>query len=128
MMSSAIRAGVRNRTYAFCSPSVPSARTPSASSALAVEGARRSMSKYLSKSARKRLPLTTKRAKKGYYKGNGATKEGHFGKGGKFIVDRSLRLELVAPDLTGFKLKHYIASTVPKYPPEAKRDTGTPSV
>jgi hypothetical protein len=33
-------------------------------------------SKYISKSRAKRLPLTTKRAGKGYYKGNGARKEG----------------------------------------------------
>jgi len=33
-------------------------------------------SKYISKSRTKRLPLTTKRAGKGYYKGNGSRKEG----------------------------------------------------
>ncbi len=33
-------------------------------------------SKYISKSRTKRLPLTTKRAGKGFYKGNGARKEG----------------------------------------------------
>lgn len=35
-----------------------------------------SFSKYISKSRTKRLPLTTKRAGKGFYKGNGARKEG----------------------------------------------------
>ena len=34
-------------------------------------------SKYISKSRKKRLPLTTKRAGKGFYKGNGGRKEGH---------------------------------------------------
>ena len=94
-------------------------------------GAVRCMSKFLSKSARKRLPLTTKRAKKGFYKGNGATKEGYFGKGGKFVVDKSLRLELVAPDLAGFKLKPYVAQQVPRYPkdmlPKHLQTSVTPS-
>ena len=35
-----------------------------------------SFSKYISKARTKRLPLTTKKAGKGYYKGNGARKEG----------------------------------------------------
>jgi large subunit ribosomal protein L41 len=62
------------------------------------------MSKYLSKAATKRLPLTSKRARKGYYKGNGATKEGHITSKGRFIVDRSKQLELIVPDLTNFKV------------------------
>ena len=62
------------------------------------------MSKYLSKAATKRLPLTTKRAGKGYYKGKGGTKEGRLTSKGKFIVDPKKRLELVVPDLTGFKV------------------------
>mmetsp|Transcript_17032 Transcript_17032/g.16456 ORF Transcript_17032/g.16456 Transcript_17032/m.16456 type:complete len:110 (-) Transcript_17032:378-707(-) len=81
----------------------------------------RFMSKYLSKSATKRLGLTTKRARKGFYKGKGGTTEGHFGKGGRFIIDRSKMLELVVPELEGFKLKPYIAKTVPKWAPEARR-------
>ena len=64
----------------------------------------RNMSKYLSKAATKRLPLTTKRAGKGYYKGKGGTKEGRLTSKGKFIVDPKKRLELVVPDLTGFKV------------------------
>jgi hypothetical protein len=65
----------------------------------------RCMSKYLSKAAAKRRPLTTKRARKGYYKGNGCTKEGTFrGKAGRFVLDRSRMLELMVPDLTGFKV------------------------
>jgi hypothetical protein len=62
------------------------------------------MSKYISKSAKKRLVLTTKRARKGFYKGNGATKEGRITSKGKFIVDPMKRVELIIPDLTGFKV------------------------
>ncbi|GAX10481.1 hypothetical protein FisN_21Lh179 [Fistulifera solaris] len=82
----------------------------------------RHMSKYLSKAAKKRLVLTTKRAHKGFYKGNGATKEGRLTSKGKFIVDPLRRLELVVPDLTGFKLKPYIARSVPRVPPEQQRN------
>lgn len=66
--------------------------------------ARRHMSKFLSKSATKRLPLTTKRARKGYYKGKGGTKEGKINSKGRFIVDHNKRVELIVPDLTGFKV------------------------
>jgi len=80
------------------------------------------MSKYLSKSAGKRLPLSTKHVRKGYYKGKGATKEGTFrGKAGRFVMDKDRMLELIVPDLTGFKLKPYIANTVPKWAPEEAR-------
>ncbi len=78
------------------------------------------MSKFLSKAAKKRVPLTSKRARKGFYKGNRATKEGHVNSKGRFIVDKSKRLELIVPDLQGFKLKPYIAATVPKFPPETR--------
>ena len=84
------------------------------------------MSKYLSKSATKRLPLTTKRAKKGYYKGKGGTSEGRLTSKGKFIADPLKKLQLIVPDLTGFPLKPYIAKTVHKHPPE-KRASNTPS-
>ena len=97
-------------------PSTSAATTAPTSATDSTAGAVRCMSKFLSKSARKRIPLTTKRAKKGYYKGNGANKEGYFGKGGRFVVDKSLQLELVAPDLTDFKLKPYVAQQVPRYP------------
>lgn len=82
----------------------------------------RHMSKFLSKSATKRLPLNTKRARKSFYKGKGATKEGHLTSKNRFIVDHSRRLQLVVPDLTGFKLKPYIASTASKFPPETRRN------
>lgn len=81
---------------------------------------RRCMSKYLSKSAAKRLPLTTKRAKKGYYKGKGGTSEGRLTSKGKFIADPLKKLNLIVPDMTGFTLKPYIAVTVSKTPPEKR--------
>ena len=81
---------------------------------------RRYMSKYLSKSATKRLPLNTKRAKKGYYKGKGGTSEGRLTSKGKFIADPLKKLQLIVPDLTGFTLKPYIAKTISKVPPEER--------
>ncbi|KAL7548082.1 hypothetical protein ACHAWF_011386 [Thalassiosira exigua] len=82
---------------------------------------RRCMSKYLSKSATKRLPLNTKRAKKGYYKGKGGTKEGRLTSKGKFIADPLKKLQLIVPDLAGFPLKPYIARSVSRFPPEERR-------
>ncbi len=81
-------------------------------------GTRRDFSKYYGNARRKRLPLTTKRARKGYYKGNRCNTEGrHTSKGG-YIMDRSRMLELVVPDLAGFKLKPYVSNATPrhKYP------------
>uniref|UniRef100_A0A7S2XKT9 Uncharacterized protein n=1 Tax=Attheya septentrionalis TaxID=420275 RepID=A0A7S2XKT9_9STRA len=87
-------------------------------------GGVRFMSKYLSKSATKRVPLSSKRARKGYYKGNGGTKEGHITSKGRFVVDFSKRLEIVMPrTLEGFQLKPYVSSTAPRFPPEM-RPTG----
>merc|ERR1719491_1922479 len=80
----------------------------------------RCMSKYLSKSAAKRLPLNTKRAKKGYYKGKGSTSEGRITSKGTFIADPMKKLQLIIPDLEGFPLKSYIARAVPKIPPEKR--------
>lgn len=65
-------------------------------------------SKYISKSARKRQPLSTKRAGKGYYKGNGSTKEGKVNSKGRFISDPKLKLQLVVPDLGNFKVSLFI--------------------
>jgi hypothetical protein len=56
----------------------------------------------MSKSAKKRMPLTTKRARKGYYKGKGGTTEGKHTSKGKYMINKLKRLELVIPDLTGF--------------------------
>ena len=64
----------------------------------------RSMSRYMSKSAAKRQPLTTKRASGDYYKGKRGTKEGRHTRKGKYIIDRRKQLELVIPDLTDFKV------------------------
>lgn len=64
----------------------------------------RAMSKYLSKAGKTRLVLTTKRARKGFYKGKGSTKEGHLTSKGRFIVNHRRRLQLILPDLTGFKV------------------------
>jgi len=86
------------------------------------------MSKYLSKSATKRLPLTTKRAKKGYYKGNGSTKEGRITSKAKFIANPLLKLQLIVPDLEGFKLKPYIAKTISKKSPEERVALGITSM
>lgn len=76
----------------------------------------RSFSKYLSKSATKRLPLTSKRARKGYYKGVGSRSTGRHTSKGKFIVDERKVVRLVVPDLEGFALKPYVAAGVPKMP------------
>ena len=119
---------------------IPSAFAPST----------RFFSKYISKSAKKRLVLTTKRAHKGFYKGNRGTKEGSITSKAKFIVDPLKRMQIVAPDLEGFKvrtvdegcytiysgrtpfsivlmrlsflwqLKPYIASNASRFPPEGR--------
>ena len=75
-------------------------------------GAVRYMSKFLSRAATKRLPLTTKRAGKGYYKGKGGTKEGRLTSKAKFIVDHSKRLQLVVPNLEGFKVSWIFLETI----------------
>jgi Mitochondrial ribosomal protein L27 len=49
--------------------------------------------------------LTTKRARKGFYKGKGSTKEGFLTSTGKFVLDPLRRLQLVVPDLAGFKVR-----------------------
>lgn len=72
--------------------------------------------RYLSKSATKRLPLTSKRARKGYYKGVGSRSTGRHTSKGKFIVDERKVVRLVVPDLEGFALKPYVAAGVPKMP------------
>mmetsp|Transcript_1519 Transcript_1519/g.1519 ORF Transcript_1519/g.1519 Transcript_1519/m.1519 type:complete len:103 (+) Transcript_1519:90-398(+) len=71
-------------------------------------------SKYISKSRAKHLPLNTKRAGKGYKKGYGARTEGIVTSKGNFIPVKSMRTQLVVPDLTGFKLKAYVADSVKK--------------
>jgi large subunit ribosomal protein L41 len=87
----------------------------------------RDMSKYISRARTKRLALTTKRAGKGFYKGKGATKEGHINSKAQFKPDDRLRLQLVVPDLEGFKLKPYIARTASRFAPEVRREMGRAS-
>ena len=63
------------------------------------------------------LRLTTKRAKKGYYKGKGAIAPGrHTNRGYK--LDPLRRPNFITPeiDLASFPLKPYVAKTVPKKP------------
>ena len=65
----------------------------------------REFSKLYGNAKRKRMPLSPKRARKGYYKGKGARSEGrHTSKGG-FVIDPAKRLELVVPDMAGFKVR-----------------------
>jgi hypothetical protein len=64
-----------------------------------------SFSKYISKSRRKRLPMTSQRAGKGYYKGKGARKEGYITSKGHFRLQRELTTQLIVPDLTEFTVK-----------------------
>ena len=78
-------------------------------------------SKYISKARRKRLPLTTKRAGKGYYKGNRTRKEGHITSKGRFILDPKRCTEIVVPDFTNCNLQAYIG-------PGAKRNIREKSV
>ena len=66
-----------------------------------------SLSKYISKSRTKRLPLTTKRAGKGYYKGNRSRKEGFITSKGRFIIQKERLTELVVPDFTGTKVSTF---------------------
>ena len=74
-----------------------------------------SFSKYISKARTKRLPLTTKRVGKGYYKGKGGRTEGWISSKGQFVRDKEMCTELVVPDLSTFKLKAYVG-------PGAKRN------
>jgi len=74
----------------------------------------RHKAKYLSKTASKYLPLSPKHAKKGYKKGNRCRSTGRVTSKGKFIVDPNKLVEVVAPDLTGFALKPYVAASVAK--------------
>ena len=64
------------------------------------------------------LKLTTKRARKGYYKGKGAIGTGRFTKAGNYVVEAHKSPNFIVPnvDLASFPLKPYVASTVPKRP------------
>jgi hypothetical protein len=65
-------------------------------------------SKYISKSRAKRLPLTTKKAHKGFYKGNGARREGFIDSKARFRFTPGMSTELVVPDLSNTRLKPYV--------------------
>lgn len=80
----------------------------------------REKTRYTSISGRKRLRLTTKRLRRGYYKGKRGTREGRLTSKGNFILDPLARLELVVPDLTAFRLKPYIEAKAHKLPPEQR--------
>mmetsp|Transcript_10739 Transcript_10739/g.22056 ORF Transcript_10739/g.22056 Transcript_10739/m.22056 type:complete len:94 (-) Transcript_10739:66-347(-) len=76
-------------------------------------------SKFLSKSATKRLPLDNKRTGNQYYKGNTLmTKEGILTSKG-FKLKRYMMLEIVPPPGAGMEshLKPYVAPSVTKYEP-----------
>lgn len=72
----------------------------------------RHFSKYFSRAQTKRQPLNTKWAKKGYVKGKGCRSTGWHTSKGKYIIDKRKVVELVVPDLTNFRLKPYVATTV----------------
>ncbi|XP_024544221.1 39S ribosomal protein L41-B, mitochondrial-like [Selaginella moellendorffii] len=60
------------------------------------------------------LSLSPKRAEKNYYKGKGVINYGRLTKKGGFSVLLHKLPKFVVPDLTGFKLKPYVAHNVPK--------------
>lgn len=72
----------------------------------------RHFSKYFSRAQTKRQPLNTKWAKKGYVKGKGCRSTGWHTSKGKYIIDKKKLVEFVVPDLSNFKLKPYVATTV----------------
>lgn len=57
------------------------------------------LSKYITKAARKRLPLSPKRAGKGFYKGNNCASTGRINSLGACVVYLALSL---SPSLAGF--------------------------
>jgi len=65
--------------------------------------------------ATKLSSITSKRGNKNFYKGRGAKSIGYRTKHGRFTFDPSkfARISFIAPDLTGFTLKAYVAPTTP---------------
>lgn len=57
--------------------------------------------------------LTTKQGPRGYYKGKGAASTGRHTKQG-YLVTKEKLPEYVVPDLSGFKLKPFVAYELPK--------------
>jgi len=72
----------------------------------------------LGKQATRRVPLSSKKVGKGYYKGMGGTKEGWHTSKGRYVIDPAKQLDIVAPDLTGFKLKPYISAQTSRLNPK----------
>ncbi|KAL2642922.1 hypothetical protein R1flu_010509 [Riccia fluitans] len=60
--------------------------------------------------------LTTKRGPKGFYKGKGCKSTGRHTSKGRYILMAEKLPQFVVPDLTGFKLKPYVAHNTPKVP------------
>jgi hypothetical protein len=59
-----------------------------------------------------------------FYKGKGGRREGRHTSKGKYVLDTSLHLEIVAPTPrpdTGFALKPYVAQSTPPVDPAAPR-------
>ena len=81
----------------------------------------RAFSKYLPRARAKRLPLTPKRAGKGYAKGSGARPTGRRTRAGRFVVDAARAVRLVAPARGGRALGPYVARAVPRMPYAAPR-------
>eukprot|EP01138_Halocafeteria_seosinensis_P008628 gb/GECG01008818.1/.p1 GENE.gb/GECG01008818.1/~~gb/GECG01008818.1/.p1 ORF type:complete len:106 (+),score=13.21 gb/GECG01008818.1/:1-318(+) len=60
-----------------------------------------------------RAPLNPKQANKNFYKGKGGRRTGvHTSKGG-FHIQEHKKMEIIAPDLSGFKLKPYVSLHTP---------------
>jgi hypothetical protein len=81
-------------------------------------------SKYISKARAKRQPLTTKRAHKGFYKGNGARTEGKIDSRAHFKFVPEMKTELVMPDLSNTRLKAYVGPGAKRHIIDASVDVG----
>mmetsp|Transcript_34031 Transcript_34031/g.44956 ORF Transcript_34031/g.44956 Transcript_34031/m.44956 type:complete len:117 (-) Transcript_34031:331-681(-) len=111
----ALAATCQNIMHKICWSGVPKVSSVPTGGVVGIKGwGVRWMSKYLSKAARKRIPMSAKWGNKDYYKGNRCRKFGKVNSKGRFIRDRSLDLHILVPDLTGFQLKPYVARTTPK--------------
>ncbi|KAL1297330.1 hypothetical protein AAFC00_004877 [Neodothiora populina] len=64
--------------------------------------------------ALRRLALTTKSARKGFYKGTGSGAMGSHTKWGGYKIDYSKVRTYVVPDLTDFQLTPFVAKNIEK--------------
>lgn len=117
---------VAERPFSKCGTAAPPLAPVRARRSL--HDARDNARRFLSKAATKRLPLTSKRARKGYYKGNGSASTGRLNsrgafaapgsrgrpprgttsygaRAGRFIVDPAKVLRLVRPPRVHFSLR-----------------------